>query len=215
VAAHIAYEAAKTALEKEFPAGGTLAEIKFLGERFATPATGVEAVVMAAPGGAAVAEPVAKPGEIGEKVQFRIDFSSEMDRTQVAQKVATVIDRAGKAGVEFAKPNNIYTVAGRQGSALTEFTIEDPTEATIKACEAAVKEARVKAERLAAAAGGKLGGIVSIEEIGSDRDPTDAYSTIVMLSMGETPNESEFSSDSNQLVEVRRKMRVVFSFSGK
>jgi uncharacterized protein YggE len=215
VKAHEAYEKAKAALEKDFPRGGPLAELKFLGEKFSTAGTGMEGVVMAAPVGGAAPAVEAKPSEIGEKIQFRIDFTSDMDRSQVAQRIASLIDKAAKSGVEFAKPANIYTVAGRAGSTLTEFGIDDPSEASIKACEEAVKQARSKAERLAAAAGGTLDGVVSIEEISADNDPVDSYSTILMLSMGETPPENEFSSEANKPIEIRRRVRVVFGFTPK
>ena len=215
VAARKAFDAARAALEKDFPAGGDLAKLQFLGERFAYAPTGMEGVVMAVPGGGAAPAAEAKPSEIGEKVHFRIDFTSDMERTGVAERLATIIDRAMKSGVEFAKPASIYTVAGRGSTALTEFAIEHPEKTTTAACEAAVKQAKAKAARLAEAAGGKLGEIVSIEEIGRDKDPKDAYSSLIALSMGESEPESEFSSDSNSPVVIRRQVRVVFALESK
>lgn len=208
-----AHETIKTALEKEFPPGGAAVNLEFLGEKFATPGTGMEGVMVAGVGGAAAPAEV-KSREISEKVQFRIRFGSEMERTQAATQVAAVIDKATKAGVEFASPPNIYTVAGRPSAGMAEFGIDDPADAATRACEAAIKAAREKATRLAAASGAVLGELVSIEEL-EDVATTDSYAALMMMAMGESQGRSQFQVDSNRPVEVRRRVRVTFALRTK
>jgi uncharacterized protein YggE len=213
-AAHKAFEKVKDKLEKDF-APGEVADVsvRFRGEKLAKASPGAVGVVVAAPGGVAGAE-AGETFELAEQVLFRVDLKSDMERKQIAQKLAAVIDQAAEAGVQFGQAATIYSVAGGQNSSLVEFSLADPSSVALKAYDAAIQDARTRGRRLAELAGGKLGRIVSVEELAGEEDSEkNAYATLIGMMAGDSDRISKASSDWNREVEVRQQVRVVFELA--
>lgn len=88
-----------------------------------------------------------EPRIVGYRVQHMLNV-----RAADTSKLAMVLDKAVKSGAN--------------GIGQIRFSLEDPSALTDEALDAAVADARRKAERIAKAAGAKLGPILSIREGG-------------------------------------------------
>ena len=206
------FRKARNRLEKAFAGeDGPRAKLRFEGETSALQAA--QAMAVAALGGD-VAPTVSGTFTVKEAVELRVDFESNMERMQIAGKLGEIIDAAKAAGVAFDQPVNQLTIAfGGQGTSIVAFMLSDDARAATRqrAYASALKDARARAGELAALAGGKLGKVVSVEEI-DQQTSENPYVAMMAWGMRQTGQDdaSEYSSSQNAAIEIRRDLRVVF-----
>jgi uncharacterized protein YggE len=176
------------------------------------------AMAMIADGVPGAAPAAAKKFKVSESVEMRINFETDMQRLQLAAILPKVIDSASKLGISFDQSLNPWAAMmgamgmSGQSSGSTEFALDNPRKAQTQALEAAMDDARARATTLAGLAGGKLGEVISVEEI-EEQEASPVAITSVSLGAGagkDAHHKRPFSSDQNQPIRVRQKLRVVF-----
>lgn len=197
---------ARTKVEKEFANGAFKVSVAFGGERLAG-----ASILAEEPIEAAVEDVESNGVALLEVVTLSIGIASDMERAQAGQKLAQVLDRARKAGVRFQFAEHAYMSSGESLSTAT-FKVDDPEKLAKRAVEAAVEDARAKAGRLAALAGGKVGRVLTISE--ADYNPYAEYYEVETdadyLPGGQ--NE-EGAATANRPIVVRRRVKIAFELT--
>jgi uncharacterized protein YggE len=216
-----AHQQAKNKVEKEFAGGDFKVGLEFGGERLAPTAVDLEAmedIAIAVEEGDEPPAAEATPVAVVEMVSFRVEIASDMERAQIVRKVAAVIDRGRKAGVRFSLGGDyggyggIMALAG--AGSVARFVAAEPEKLVDRAVENAVKDARAKAERLAALAGGKIGRVLSIAESDADVYSEEYYDVDEALAEFMSQRAGgEISAASNRPIEVKRRIQVVFELT--
>ncbi len=207
-AAHEAYRKIKSKVEKTFAESDDKdLKLRFEGEKLST-ATSYDEALGFPDGGGEVAD---TQFEVIEPITLKLEIGSEMARLQIARQVASLIDDAKEAGVEFVENPNPYGFVMQETPAIVQFTIDDPANLQTKAYAAAIADARTRGGRLAELAGGRLGKVLSIEELKFETDDNAAMNAMLQF-YGDLaqPDGLKLSSYQNKKIEVRQKLRVVF-----
>lgn len=208
------------AITKELPDVDTA----FLGEKpiLSGGSEGLAMAMMAdAAGGAPAAE--VKKYKVSESVELRINFETDMQRRQLAASLPKVIDQASKLGIGFEQASNPWAAMmgamgmGGPSSGSAEFALDNPQAAQAEALAVAMSDARTRATTLAGLADGKLGKVISVEEV-EEKEAAPVAITSVSIGTGEGQGSlarRPFSSDQNQSIQIRQKLRVVFALESK
>lgn len=145
---------------------------------------------------------------VAESVTIKVQIENDMERMQIAKKIVALVDKARKAGVEFSAYSDLamYDVQ----LTMAQFVISDPSELRLQAYEAAVKEARTRAERLAQLAEGKVGKVLAIEAV--DTELEDPYGDIYYgeFGVGFSDTDEQLTTERNGTIELRQKVRMAF-----
>lgn len=192
--------------------------IDFEGEKLMSPSALEQAGV--APFLPAGEEDAGVPSEFAvvESVVIRVEIENDMERQQITEKLTKMVDRIKDAGIHLATPLNEMAISigliGTDIPGITEFAIDDPAPLRMKAYEAAVKDARERATRLAMLAEGKLGSILSIEELGLENSAEDSMKAMYELFSGAVPTQTpKFSSDRNRPISIEQELKIVFQLA--
>jgi uncharacterized protein YggE len=210
------YRELRDELEKKLAGGETTrTSVRFRGEQIVPAGSPEMAAALGGGGfgGGAIAPAASGQFSVVDLVELRVDFMGDMERAQATEKIAELIDAASAAGVSFGIASNPFSMA--MGSALAqgvaEFRLENPAAVREQAYAAAIADARQRAERLAALAGGKLGKVVSIEEVDIETSNENPYVSAIMWGMQQSADKpAKFSTDRNSAIEVRTDVRVSF-----
>jgi uncharacterized protein YggE len=188
--------------------------LRLLGEQIIQGgAEDVASLAMAASTGAV---PDGGQATIAEEVELRIDFAGDMERAQAAESLAAVFDAAGELGVEFGPAGNALTMmmmARMAQPSLAEFRLTDAAAVEDEAYAAAIADARRKAEKLAVLAGGKLGRVVSVEEIDAAVIENPYEALIVGMQGGRSDEQDGASSPANGRIQIKKQLRVSFALA--
>lgn len=198
--------------------------VSYLGEKpvLSEAAAGLAAMMAAdVAGGAAPAE--SKKYKVSESIELRVNFETDMQRRQLAASLPKVIDTSSKLEISFEQGSNPWAaMMGAMGmggltSSSTEFALDDPEPARAKAFAGAMKEARTRASTLAGLAGGKLGQVISIEEVEEKETPPISITSVSFAADAgnNALRRHPYSSDQNQPIQIRQKLRVVFALESK
>ena len=201
---------ARAKVQKAFADPIEKVTLGFRGEKpSAAPSLEGPAAALAGVGGVGGDE---KKFSISETVELRIDFENDMERNHIARKIGTMLDKATKAGVDVRRPAGQMAIAfGATSQGIAEFALEDPKQVRQQAYRAALKDAQTRAQALAELAEAKLGKVVSIEEVDPVANTESPYATLFAFAVEMEQGESgEFSSDSNELIKIETRLRVVF-----
>ncbi|WP_169977237.1 SIMPL domain-containing protein [Tautonia rosea] len=155
----------------------------------------------------------AKPEvQLSRKLVVRCSEIQGKDEEELLQLAARLLDVAQDAGGTIGpQPNvNPYQYSSRgYDMNLVRFIVEDFEAVEEQAYEAAVADARTRAERLARLSGTKLGPIVAIQEVARPGDPI-ANVPRVAIPNEEPPREGRLESTRLQEVPVRVELLVRF-----
>ncbi|MCH7729054.1 MAG: SIMPL domain-containing protein [Planctomycetes bacterium] len=149
---------------------------------------------------------------ITETVELRIDFENDMERNHIARKIGEMLDKATKAGVEVSRPVGQMAMAfGGISQGIAEFALASPAKVRRDAYKAALKDAQSRAQALAELANVKLGKVVSIEEIDPVANTESPYAALfAFAAVAERGETGEFSSDTNEMIKIKTRLRVIF-----
>ncbi len=167
----------------------------------------------------------ANQAQVADKVSVQEDLTitlpgvDTMSADDVLKAVTSIVDVAKDAGVSMgASPKSLIEIQLRSAkpSALATFKLGDPDALRQQAYEAALKQARAKAERLAQLAGAELGDIVSIREAASvakDDDNGGGFAAYMALFGGASGGQPEFTSASFESIPVTVSLSVQFEIA--
>ena len=164
---------AKNAFEKVI-GGDTHPEltVEFAGEKLATGGAMDAAAAFAVPddfGGPVEIDAAGQQFSLSEDVVLRLAIKSEMEREGITKKLGGVIDAATKAGLSLGNaPNAMFAAMGMSGaSSIVQFELDEKGQTALRsrAYKAAFNDARARAAALAELSGGRLGKVVSVEEV--------------------------------------------------
>ncbi|WP_161602102.1 SIMPL domain-containing protein [Tautonia marina] len=155
----------------------------------------------------------AKPEvQLSRKLVVRCSAIEGRDEEELLQLVARLLDVAQDAGGIVGPPPGVnpyqYSSRGIDLS-LVRFVVEDFDAVQEQAYEAAIADARARAERIARLSETELGPIVAIQELSRPGDPI-ANVTRVVLPNEEPPREGRLESNRLQDVPVRVELLVRF-----
>ena len=201
---------ARAKVEKAFADPIEKVTLRFRGEK-PTAASSLEGAA-AALAGVAGGDEEKKKFVITEAVELRIDFENDMERNHIARKIGDMLDKAAKAGVEVSRPAGQMAIAfGGTSQGIAEFALDDPNRVRRDAYQAALKDAQSRAAALAELSVVKLGKVVSIEEIDPVANAENPYAALFAFAAEQDGGDvGEFSSDSNEMIQIKTKLRVVF-----
>lgn len=205
---------ARAKVEKAFADPIEKVTLRFRGEK-PTAASSLEGPLAALAGGAG-APADEKKFVIVETVELRIDFENDMERNHIARKIGDLLDKAAKAGVKISRSAGQMAIAlgGGTSQSVAEFSLENPQVVRRDAYQAALKDAKARAEALAELANLKLGKVVSIEEVDPVANTESPYAAMFALALQEEKGAiGEFSSESNELIKIETRLRVVFQLA--
>lgn len=155
----------------------------------------------------------AKPEvQLSRKLVVRCSEIQGRDEEELLQLVARLLDVAQDAGGIVGPPPGVnpYQYSGRGiDLSLVRFVVEDFDAVQDQVYEAAVADARTRAERLARLSGSKLGPIVAIQEVSRPGDPIANVPRVIMPN-DEPPREGRLESSRLQEVPVRVELLVRF-----
>ena len=202
-------------------AGGPEAgyEVEFAGEKLASSAAGDDAVALAAAGGFGGVAPAASGKySISEQVTLKLAIENDMQREGIVNKVADVVDAVKKAGLSFDSPaGGIYAAAMGLGgsSGVLQFNLDaaGQTKLRDKAYADAFSDARSRAESLAQLSGGRLGKVISVQEVLAATESSDLEAMQMnMLSQmfGGAAAAAAGGIDHNGQIEVQQSLVVTF-----
>lgn len=170
---------------------------------------GAAAAAVFAGGGGAVADEMS----VSERVLLKIRFENDMERMHILDKVVEVMDKASEAGAQFGQQSNLIRATYGLASSIVEFGLDDESVLRSKAYQAAMKNARFRAEELAKLSNGKLGRVVSVEELAFAVKDESSIQAVMLSSLGGDSSSAEpetLTSDENHAIEHRQSVRVVF-----
>jgi uncharacterized protein len=177
--------------------------------------------------------PVMRPGmqpsavkpevNITKSLRLSVTGIDKLSEEELVGLVAKLLDAAKDAGVSVGSDANSSLMARMNGmsmpSEMVTFVADDPSAARKQASEDAFRQAKAKAQRLAAMAGSGLGGVLSMEEAaGPAGNEESLQAKMIELIYG---NGQKGSDDprlvSSTLVEmpVRVNLKVRFALEGK
>ena len=145
--------------------------------------------------------------DIQKSLRLTVTGIDKLPEEEVAKAIAKLIDTAKDAGGATGKPSNaMLEMMGRgTASTLVNFVVSDATEARKKAYDHAFREAKARAENLAALAGVKLGGVLSLSESSSpvaDEASLQERMISAVYGVGNEKGATEVRITSSELVEV-------------
>ncbi len=189
--------------------------VLYEGEKLMTPGAMMEAGIAAFPGDGGAAAGAAKAYLVMESVVFKVAIENGMEREQITGPLTKLLDKAARAGVKFTLANHemamSFGIYGSNLPGLAEFTIDDPTRLRHDAYEAAVKDARARADRLASLTDVKVGRVVSIEELTLSGEGGDETQALMQMYTGQASTQpASFSSDQNRGITVEQKLKIVY-----
>ncbi len=149
---------------------------------------------------------------ITETVELRIDFENDMERNHIARKIGEMLDKATKAGVQVSRPaGQMAMMLGGMSQGIAEFALASPAKVRRDAYKAALKDAQSRAQALAELANVKLGKVVSIEEVDFVANTESPYAALfAFAAQAERGETGEFSSDTNEMIKIKTRLRVIF-----
>jgi uncharacterized protein len=177
--------------------------------------------------------PVMRPGmqqsavkpevNITKSLRLSVTGIDKLSEEELVGLVAKLLDAAKDAGVSVGSDSNSSLVARMNGmsmpSEMVTFVADDPSAARKQASEDAFRQAKEKAQRLAAMAGSGLGGVLSMEEAtGPAGSEESLQAKMIELIYGNGQKGSEEPRlVSSTLVEmpVRVNLKVRFALEGK
>ncbi|MEW4570078.1 SIMPL domain-containing protein [Tautonia sp. JC769] len=155
----------------------------------------------------------AKPEvQLSRKLVVRCSGIEGRDEEELLQLVARLLDVAQDAGGTVGPPPGVnpYQYSGRGIDLnLVRFIVEDFGAVEDQAYEAAVADARSRADRLARLSGAELGPIVAIQEVSRPGDPVANVPRVVMPNE-EPPQAGRLESTRLQEIPVRVEVLVRF-----
>lgn len=160
---------------------------------------------------------------ITKSLRLSVSGIDKLSEEDLVGLVAKLLDAAKDAGVSVGSDANSSLMARMNGmsmpSEMVTFVADDPAAARKQASEEAFRQAKEKAQRLAAMAGSQLGGVLSMEESAGPAGTDESLqSKMIELIYG---NGQKASDDprlvSSTLVEmpVRVNLRVRFALEPK
>lgn len=160
---------------------------------------------------------------ITKSLRLSVTGIDKVSEEELVGLVAKLLDAAKDAGVSVGSDANSSLVARMNGmsmpSEMVTFVADDPSAARKQASEDAFRQAKEKAQRLAAMAGSGLGGVLSMEEnAGPAGNEESLQAKMIELIYGNGQKGSEDSRlVSSTLVEmpVRVNLKVRFALEGK
>ena len=165
--------------------------------------------------------------KVADKVAFRerltVSLSSinTMDADKLLKSMTRIVDVFKDAGAAVGSgPKSIIEMqfSGAKPATLATFKLSNTDTLRQQAYEAALKQARAKAERLAQLAGVELGEIVSIREtvpVSKDGNNGNGIAAYFALIGGASSNQPEFTSAELQSIPVAVNLSVQFDIVKK
>ncbi len=159
----------------------------------------------------------AQPVSVSERLEVTLSGIDQMDDVEVADAITNIVDAGKDAGVTLGGggvTNMIQMqLRGNAAQPLAVFRLSDPDAVRQQAAEAAMADARAKAQRLADLAGVKLGKVVSISETAPPADESGNPEVALfarIYGMGEEVQAAEPQSDAFADIEVKASLIVQF-----
>jgi uncharacterized protein YggE len=158
---------------------------------------------------------------VNERLIVTLSGINTMSADDLVQSITRIIDVAKDAGVGMgAGPKSLVEIqlGGGKPAALATFKLSNIDSLRQQAYEAAVKQARAKADRLAKLASVELGNIVSIQETApAAKDDSSGGGMTAYLAMFGRPSStpSEHSSVELQKIPVKVSLSVQFDIVKK
>jgi uncharacterized protein YggE len=150
-----------------------------------------------------------KPAQVlvKESVKIRIADIDKLEPDALLETLIKVIDAAKEAGVAFGPvdANPIAAISRKAPPTYTIYKLADEEKAIDQASERAMQNARVRAERLATLAGGKLGRVLSVQEV--------KYPSYTLP--GVRSRTTEISSEVREDIRVTVSLSVQFQLNGE
>ncbi|HEV3342831.1 MAG TPA: SIMPL domain-containing protein [Pirellulales bacterium] len=116
--------------------------------------------------------------------------------------------------IDAAKDTGVATEEAQDGAFVVRFALEDATAVHENACRKAFERAKEEGSRLAKLAGGKLGRVISVQEVSASGDDTAQTMMVAMEAIygsdTDTPEQGRIVSDSLREIPVRVSLRVRF-----
>ena len=141
------------------------------------------------------------------------DADSALRQLLIVDKVVEVMDKASEAGIQFGQQSNLIRATYGLTSSIVEYGLDDESGLRSKAYQSAMKNARFRAEELAKLSNGKLGRIVSVEELELAEKDGNSIQAVMLSAMGGDSSSAApetLTSDENHAIELRQRLRVIF-----
>jgi uncharacterized protein YggE len=181
--------------------------------------SGTPANPLAALQGQANQAKVADKVTVQERVTVTLSGINAMSADDLLMAVTRIVDVVKDAGAVIGPgPKSMMEIqfsGGKPGS-LATFKLSNPDALRQQAYEAALKQARAKAERLAQLAGVELGDIVSIRETATiSKDSNSGMAGYLALFGAASSRPPEFTSSELQEIPVTVSLSVQFNIAKK
>lgn len=165
--------------------------------------------MMAAMRGMPAPENTAQKLSLSEPLTLRLTGIDKLSTEELLETLVKIVDAGKDAGMAIGPPpKSMYElqIAAQTGqsteSALAAFKLEGVDQLKQQAYQAAVSDARERAERLAALAGVKLGKVTSIRETPTSDDSKARYNPYYGYMMANSSDGSEKQYVSSGLTEI-------------
>jgi uncharacterized protein YggE len=160
---------------------------------------------------------------ITKSLRLAVTGIDKLSEEELVTLVAKLLDAAKDAGVAVGSDSNNSLLMRMNGMsmpvAMVTFVADDPSTARKQASEDAFKQAKEKAQRLAAMAGAQLGGVLSMEEgpAASGREESMQERLIETIYGGgqKAPDDPRLTSPTLLEMPVRVNLRVRFALEGR
>ena len=160
---------------------------------------------------------------ITKSLRLSVSGIDKLSEEELVGLVAKLLDAAKDAGVSVGSDGNSSLIARMNGmsmpSEMVTFVADDPSAARKQASEDAFKQAKEKAQRLAAMAGTQLGGVLSMEEStatsGREESLQERFIETIYGGGQKAPEDPRLTSPTLVEMPVRVNLRVRFALEGK
>lgn len=155
--------------------------------------------------------------QVSEAVKLTVGDIEKMQPAEITELIMKVIDTGRDAGLSIGPPtpSNYYqmqiAMQSGQGNSLAMFKLANPDALRDQAYQAAMTEAKKKAERLATLAGARLGPVIAVQEGDSLENQQVNVYRYIYGNAGTSDNKGEPSSST--FGDIRLKVTLTVQFA--
>jgi hypothetical protein len=161
---------------------------------------------------------------LSETMKITLAHADKLAADELMDKVLKILDVAKDAGFQIgASPASNYYEAmiraetGDTGGATVAFRLPDSSALRDKAYQAAIDDAKAKAQKLADVSGAKLGRIVSVREEGAAKPQSDTANLAMMIygvmAQKSSPEESGLAGGTSGELTLHVNLTVQFEIA--